>query len=1039
MPAPPPYSHGMHRTDHHHHRRSSPGSPYHRRRSHSRDPHYRYNHRTHSPPFDRQHPPPLPRSPPRAAPRTLEDHNPSHRGRGSERWERESVVSDHRDPTRGAYLDRRGDARDPYRRSPPRDYSRQSSHRIPRSPPRHSTRGRSPPRYPSPRRPGPRYPYEKSRGPSYSRRSSLSPPRPGLDSRPRSPERGRPRQISNTAASSRKPSKDSRRSPSRESPREDDKMSYGGYGHPPSRGGYSNYRYSGSPPHGPNYHGSPNGPHQSGYSPQQSPYPPRLGQSDQGYFQQSPPYNSHHHTPYPQNSTSSHTPTGSYAPRGGFRAAAALSGSRPQLSTTAPAVTTGPHVRNLSWTPKTGTRGGHAPTMHGANAHTLQNKEKDATTTAEEPKAEGSTENPFRPANKELRVEDEAGKTSKSKDNETKATNEVHGGQIRFGLPKPGATPAPAKPNPFQARRNPFETSLRDAPTTDEKRTMRTSSSRLDDPDRQGLEPRQEELAPKWKGPKPALKHSVNKTFYDRRKAARNVSWGRLAPSFGDKELKQKLQRLRLTVISQGHPLKQLQWSNLRPKPEVAEPDDPPGLQEALENRSILEEEAYRKHPRKRPSGQLPRLAKGETLEQTFRKEVIAVKYKVRRPQKVLQPEYRNSSVYYRRPGNESVVGFGTYGKVFKAKHIYKGEDVALKRLRMEAERDGFPITAMREMKILKHLEQRQGQGVIRLHELLYEVNLQNSVACFMVFEYMPHDLTGLLNHPTFKLTLAQKKDMARQTIDAIGFMHKNGVLHRDIKAANILVSHQGVIKLADFGLARFFDMDRQLHYTNRVVTIWYRAPELLYGQTEYGPAIDVWAAACVIVEIFTRHAIFPGNGKDLNQLLKVWEVMGFPTPEEWPAVSKTEWYFMMRPKEVMPNIFKEKYSSGDLGQQTTPELLNLLASMLRYDPSKRPSCEECLQHPFFTSEEPAPERVTTELETLGDWHEFESKKAKRAKEAEDRVEKDLKEGPPSCGQYVKDERRDKGYRKDVLSLLKTEKRAANFSPTEPEAKKLRA
>jgi CTD kinase subunit alpha len=438
----------------------------------------------------------------------------------------------------------------------------------------------------------------------------------------------------------------------------------------------------------------------------------------------------------------------------------------------------------------------------------------------------------------------------------------------------------------------------------------------------------------------------------------------------------------------------------------------------------------------------MPRLAEGETLHDVFRKDVIAIKHKIRRPQKVLPEEYRSSNVYYRKPGNESVVGFGTYGKVFKAKHIYKGKDMALKRLRMEAEKDGFPITAMREMKILKHLEQRQGEGVIRLHELLYEVNLQNSVACFMVFEYMPHDLTGLLNHPSFKLNTAQKKDMAKQMIDAIGFMHKNGVLHRDIKAANILVSHKGEVKLADFGLARFYDMDRQLHYTNRVVTIWYRAPELLYGQTEYGPAIDVWAAACVIIEIFTRHAIFPGNGKDLNQLIKVWEIMGFPTPEDWPAVSETEWYFMMRPKEVMTNIFKEKYSNGDLGKQTTPELLNLLAAMLQYDPSKRPTCDECLQHPFFSTEEPTPECVTTELESLGDWHEFESKKAKRAKEAEDRVDKDLKEGPPSCGQSVKDDRRDKGYRRDLLMLLRSSegtKRPANFSPTEPDAKKIRA
>jgi CTD kinase subunit alpha len=488
-------------------------------------------------------------------------------------------------------------------------------------------------------------------------------------------------------------------------------------------------------------------------------------------------------------------------------------------------------------------------------------------------------------------------------------------------------------------------------------------------------------------------------------------------------------------MLSQGHSLKDLHMNALRPDSEPVEEDDPSGLADAVVNKAILEEEAYRVYPDKRPHGRLPLLQKGETLEQTFNKEVVAIKYKIRRPQKVLPEEYRTSNVYYRKPGNESVVGFGTYGKVFKAKHIYKGQDVALKRLRMEAEKDGFPITAMREMKILKHLEQREADSVIKLLEVLYEVNVAGSVGCFMAFEYMPHDLTGLLNHPTFSLSDAQKKDLSFQMIDAIGFMHKQGVLHRDIKAANILVSHHGQIKLADFGLARLYDMDRQLHYTNRVVTIWYRAPELLYGQTEYGPPIDVWAAACVIVEIFTKHAIFPGSGRELNQLLKIWEVMGFPTVEEWPGVSKTEWYFMMRPKEDLTNVFKEKYE-----HRVSAELFSLLTEMLRYDPDKRPTCEDCLKHSFFTTEEPKPARVT-ELVELGDWHELESKRARKQREADERQKKDLEHdlsfGPPSCGQLVKESRKDKDYKRDRLA--RQEKRGANFSPIEPESKKVRA
>jgi CTD kinase subunit alpha len=687
----------------------------------------------------------------------------------------------------------------------------------------------------------------------------------------------------------------------------------------------------------------------------------------------------------------------------------------------------------------------HGAALHGSSEST--------TPSQEQPSLFNGTDNPFRPASKDLRVDDEAGKSGKSHltEQSTPAQSapeppQQHSPQIRFGLPKTGATPAVAKSNPFEKKKNPFEQPAHapaaaagggaSPPRPNERYTQR-QPSQYDSRPARNAEPRREDYQTRPKGPKPALKQPDRSRYNNRRKGAPPIHWNPLPPSFGDKDLRRKLRQLRSAAVVKGHSVKELQWPLLKPAPEQPEEDDPPGLALALENMAILEEEAYRENPKKRPKGQVPRLRDGEVLEKVFNREVVITKHRIRRPEKVLPQEYRNSNVYYRKPGNESVVGFGTYGKVFKAKHIYKGKDVALKRLRMEAEKDGFPITAMREMKILKHLEQREADGVIRLLEVLYEVNLAGSVGCFMAFEYMPHDLTGLLNHPTFTLSDAQKKDLSYQMIDAIGYMHKQGVLHRDIKAANILVSHKGQIKLADFGLARFYDMDKQLNYTNRVVTIWYRAPELLYGQTEYGPPIDVWAAACVVVEIFTKHAIFPGTGRELNQLLKLWEVLGFPTMEEWPDVSKTEWYFMMRPKEDMHNVFASKYQ-----HRVSPELFDLLTLMLQYDPSKRPTAEQCLEHAFFKHEGPDMMRVV-ELEELGDWHELESKRARKQREADEKarkeVEQDLLFGPPSCGQRVSGTRRERDYRKGRLDSVA--KRAANFSPVamEPEAKKVKA
>ena len=316
------------------------------------------------------------------------------------------------------------------------------------------------------------------------------------------------------------------------------------------------------------------------------------------------------------------------------------------------------------------------------------------------------------------------------------------------------------------------------------------------------------------------------------------------------------------------------------------------------------------------------------------------------KPRPTLPTDFAASdSVYYRKPGNESVVGSGTYGKVFKAIHVYTKSLVALKKIRMEGEKDGFPVTAVREIKLLQSLRH---ENVVSLQEVMVEKN-----DCFMVFEYLSHDLTGLLNHPTFQLSHAHKKHLAKQLFEGLDYLHRRGVLHRDIKAANILVSNTGQLKLADFGLARFYAKRRQLDYTNRVITIWYRPPELLLGETQYGPAVDIWSAACVLIEIFTKHAIFPGDGGEINQLEKVYNVLGTPTRAEWPGLVDMAWFELLRPTERKSNVFADKYR-----ERLTPAAFELLQAMFLYDPAKRPTAGDVLEHPYFTTEEPAPAQV---------------------------------------------------------------------------------
>jgi CTD kinase subunit alpha len=167
-------------------------------------------------------------------------------------------------------------------------------------------------------------------------------------------------------------------------------------------------------------------------------------------------------------------------------------------------------------------------------------------------------------------------------------------------------------------------------------------------------------------------------------------------------------------------------------------------------------------------------------------------------------------------------------------------------------------------------------------------------------------------------------------------------------------VSNEGVLKIADFGLARFYAKRHQLDYTNRVITIWYRSPELLLGETKYTAAVDVWSAACVMVEIFDRNAIFPGDGTELNQLEKVYNVMGTPSLKEWPGLVEMPWFELMRPTVKKKSIFAEKYR-----EKMSPAAFNLLSAMLHYDPARRPSAAEVLQHIYFTEEEPSARQAT--------------------------------------------------------------------------------
>ena len=233
-----------------------------------------------------------------------------------------------------------------------------------------------------------------------------------------------------------------------------------------------------------------------------------------------------------------------------------------------------------------------------------------------------------------------------------------------------------------------------------------------------------------------------------------------------------------------------------------------------------------------------------------------------------------------------------------------------------------------------------------------------------MVFEYMDHDLAGILTHPNFTFSPAHIKDLLRQLLEGVHYLHHRGIVHRDIKGSNILLNASGQLKLADFGLARHYQKRRDnLDYTNRVITIWYRPPELLLGATAYGPAVDIWSIGCIMLEMVTKKPLFPGTD-EIDQIAKIWDVMGNPTGENWPKVVELPWWELVKPRTFKVEEFHKMFA-GYAGSQGFPNIsilseqaLDLTFKLLSLNPESRPTASEALEHPYFMSELPKSERT---------------------------------------------------------------------------------
>lgn len=281
-------------------------------------------------------------------------------------------------------------------------------------------------------------------------------------------------------------------------------------------------------------------------------------------------------------------------------------------------------------------------------------------------------------------------------------------------------------------------------------------------------------------------------------------------------------------------------------------------------------------------------------------------------------------------------IGQGTYSCVYRAKDLETGKIVAMKKVRfinMDPESVRFMA---REILILRRLDH---PNVMKLEGL---VTSRVSGNLYLVFEYMDHDLAGLAASPAVKFTESQIKCYMQQLLRGLEHCHSRGVLHRDIKGSNLLIDNNGNLKIGDFGLATLYQSNQRQPLTSRVVTLWYRPPELLLGATDYGVAVDLWSSGCIVAELFAGKPIMPGR-TEVEQLHKIFKLCGSPSEEYWKK-SKLPHATIFKPqqpyKRCLANTFKD----------FPPSALVLLDSLLAFEPEYRGSATLALQNEFFTT-----------------------------------------------------------------------------------------
>lgn len=288
-------------------------------------------------------------------------------------------------------------------------------------------------------------------------------------------------------------------------------------------------------------------------------------------------------------------------------------------------------------------------------------------------------------------------------------------------------------------------------------------------------------------------------------------------------------------------------------------------------------------------------------------------------------------------------LGEGTYATVYKGKSRLTENMVALKEIRLEHE-EGAPCTAIREVSLLKDLKHA---NIVTLHDI---VHTEKSLT--LVFEYLERDLKQYMDDCGAILAINNVKLFLYQMLRGLAYCHARRVLHRDLKPQNLLINDRGELKLADFGLARAKSVPTKT-YSNEVVTLWYRPPDVLLGSTEYSTPIDMWGVGCIFYEMSSGRPLFPGATVE-DELHLIFKVLGTPKEADWPGISRSEELINYRFPEYQPENLVARAPRLDT------DGISLLSGFLKFEARRRVSAKDAMKTPYFASFGPG-------VQTLGD------------------------------------------------------------------------